>query len=157
MAPCDAVHLEEQSNDVRLAGIQVQLEHASEVTIKSGEHIMFDRTLRKTGHIIGYKKETGEFLLKQPGLYLINWDIAIEDDSEEHFPRFAILENDEILCDATLPTTKGQLSNSCYVVVEENPVVLSLTNKTEKDVQLSSVSPAANLNIVQIKERCIEE
>jgi len=151
------VHLEEPNEEARLAGIQVQLRHAGEATVKSGEHIVFDHTLRKTGHIIGYKKEKGEFLLKQPGLYLINWDIAIEDDSEEHFPRFAILENDEILCDATLPTTKGQLSNSCYVVVEDNPVVLSLTNKTEGGVQLSSGSPVANLNIVQIKEQCIEE
>lgn len=141
--------------DLRMAGIQLQLEHPCQGKIKHNEPVVFNRMLEKTGNVIGYKKERGEFLLKQPGLYLIHWNLAIDGCDEEAYPRFAILVNDDEFSDASLPSVQGQLTSSCYIVVKENPVVLTLTNKTTQTVHLSESSPIANLNILQIKEGCI--
>ena len=137
------------SNACQLLGIGTQLQTANQININNQDAIKFDKILHHTHKNIHYNPQTGIFHLTHAGNYQINWNVAVEGSNQKPYISFAILANQKIVGESTLPLTVGQLSGSCLLTVSQ-PVDIALINNTDDIVQLAKFAPVANLTIAGI-------
>ena len=141
-----------QRDDTVAGTIQARLEKANPITIDHEQAILFDKIVTRTSKDISYDPKTGRFCLRAAGTYLIHWDVSVEGSSQSSSIRFALLANDQVKGDSTLPVSVGQLSGTCLVKVNNCATIVKLINYTEDTVQLSRFLPVANLTIARIEK-----
>jgi len=133
------------------SGIQAQLTVHTGMNLADNDVVIFDNIIYKSDRTIKYNIDTGIFTLFARGLYLINWNISICGTGQKPFVRFGISRNGQIQGASTHPAAIGELHGSNLITVTNRPADIALANDTDDFVQLSKISPIANITIVQIK------
>jgi len=130
-----------------LEGMSLQLINSCETIIPAGDQIIFDEIAFKNCDGMCCHKQNGTIEINRCGTYQIDWDIAVECCKKSGFARFGVEVNGEIVANAILPTTSGQLSGCALIQVDHLPAKVRLINDTGESVKLSGFSPAVNLRI----------
>lgn len=139
-------------------GIQAQLIDTATPLLNHLDKVIFDTILDKAGCgckrdcdcNIYYQKETGDFILRKCGSYLVNWTVAVEGSSLVPQISFALQVRDEIFGAVTLPVSVGLVSGSSLIVLRYLNTKVSLVNNSEDIVRLADVTPISNLVITKI-------
>ncbi|MCL2850858.1 MAG: hypothetical protein FWE01_00650 [Firmicutes bacterium] len=129
--------------------LQAQLIVHPEKNLTDKEVITFDKVIEKSGAGICMNRD-GIFRLCTAGVYLVNWNISVNGTNQRPFVRFALMVNGQIRGPSSRPTSVGEISGSNIVTVKRTPTEIALVNDTGDIVQLSEVSPIANITIVQV-------
>jgi len=130
-------------------GLQAQLVVHPNKNLADKEVVAFDRTITQSGSDICLMPN-GKIKICSAGLFLVNWNISVAGTDTKPFARFAITVNNKIHGASARPTAVGELYSSNLVAVARSPCEIALVNDTGDIVQLSKISPIANITIVQI-------
>jgi len=136
--------------DCKGIGIQAVLQNSEAPIIEAGENIKFDTILHRINHGITYDINVGEFMIKRPGDYRINWQIIIDGTHTKRFVNFGIKLNGKPYHVFPLPVTTGLLTSELILTTKNPNSVIALFNNTEDQVRLSRHTPNANLVITNM-------
>ena len=136
-------------------GIQAQLVKIFNPFLLDGENVIFDTVLAslncgcegKCNCDINYRRNTGEFIIKECGTYLVNWSVAVEGSYSTSFIRFALKVNNDIYGAVASPISTGLINGSALVKLKRPNTTVSLTNDTGDVVRLADITPIANIVI----------
>ena len=134
-----------------IEGLSLQLSDVEDKHLSAGSPIIFDQILTDNSWYMCYDEDNGVIEIRKHGMYVIDWDLAVEGEPQESCVRFAIEVNGEVEASSTLPGTVGQLKGQALIHVDQVPTTVRLINDTHHDVQLSKFTPVANLRIFAIE------
>lgn len=140
----------EKDDNHQVTGIQVVLQNSEAPIIEVDENIKFDTILHRIGQGITYNETTGEFTIKRPGNYRINWQVIIGGTHAKRFVDFGVKLNGELYHTFPLPVTTGLLTSELILTTKRPSSVITLFNNTDDRVRLSRHLPNANLVITSV-------
>lgn len=133
-----------------IEGISLQLTTVDDKELSTGCPVIFDEVLTDHSWYMNYDEHNGVVEVRKHGLYVIDWDIAVEGVRKECFASFAIEVNGEVKASTILPETVGQLSGRALVHVNKIPTSIRLINNGNP-VELSNFTPVANFRIFSVE------
>lgn len=131
-------------------GIQVALQNTESEILAADGNIVFDTIVNGVGQGINYNLETGEFLIKRPGNYNVNWQISVEGSDTSRFINIGVKVNDESQSSMSMPMTAGTFGSAALISTQKVNTKLSLFNNTGDTIRLSRNLPNANIVITSL-------
>ncbi len=143
--------IEQDPRTALLYVVQVQLMSGGAI-IATGDHLVFDTIITHTSPDIRYNEVTGTFTITAPGMYYVNWWVALSDVGPETPVIFSV-ETSQGLSAASgwpPPVTHPQLNGQTLLQITDTPVTMALVNKTSVPLAVSADMVQASLLIFQI-------
>ena len=134
-----------------IEGLNLQLTTLDDHSLFDKDPVIFDQILIDNSWYMNYDEDSGIIEIRKNGMYVIDWDVSVEDTSGEPFVRFGIEVDGEVKASATLPVRAGQLSGQALIHVNQIPTSVRLINNTGDTVHLSTFKPIANLRILSVE------
>ena len=129
-------------------GIQAQLLNSPNIDIASNSPIIFDTVLEQIGTAISYNETTGVFTISQNGYYLVNWWVATDGSDATTGANFSLNVNGAPHSTGASPAVTGQVAGSALIVVNAEPVTVTLTNESGEVMNLEDTFAQANITIL---------
>jgi len=131
-------------------GIQVQLLNSPNIDVANNAPVIFDTVLEQIGTAISYDETTGVFTISQNGYYLVNWWVATDGSDSTTGTKFSLNVNGASHSSGASANVTGQVSGSDLLVVNAEPVTVTLTNESGEPMNLEDTFTQANITILAI-------
>ena len=131
-----------------LGYMQAQVSAAT-VTLQDGAPIYFDYLIEHDPDMIVDKNNT-QFILKNPGTYLVTWEIPVDATDTKDYADITINYNGTAHSTAHIPLPIGVLSGSAMIVNTAASGIVELFNTTGDIVRITG---KANIVITQITKQ----
>ena len=131
-------------------GIQARLLNSPNIDIEDNAPIIFDTVSAQVGTAISYNETTGVFTISQSGYYLVNWWVATDGSVATTGANFSLNVNGLQHSTGASPAVTGQVTGSALIVVNAEPVTVTLTNESGEVMNLEDTFAQANITILAI-------
>ena len=131
-------------------GIDAQLVPPSSFLIEDKQNLIFDTIGTHYGKNIMYDPDCGTFTVIEPAIFIVSWQIGIEDAFQQPYLRFALFVNGSLKGAASSCAAACQLQGYHIITTTEPKSKISLVNHSGGPVKLHPFPPAASLTIHSI-------
>ncbi|WP_353094831.1 hypothetical protein [Tissierella praeacuta] len=130
--------------------IVLQLQKNNDNSIINNGNVIFDETISTMGNI-SYDNVTGVVTIFENGLYLVDWDIAIQSIFSSPSVVFKLISDKGQEFYSNSLNKTGNINGIAVLNVDNAPINFSLVNTSNSTVFFSSIIPSkANMRIVYL-------
>jgi len=133
-----------------LAGIQAELIDSAETRIANNGTILFDTILNNQSSDITYDSLTGSFTLTRAGNYLVAWWIDVNGAASSENVILSVAVNGVSAVRGASPVLAGQVTGFALVTITTTPSTISLVNVSGDIIELASITPQADITIIEL-------